>query len=84
MCNADVNIVTHYWHRGTHRPIADFDNPRKCRNFEGLLGWSMEHAIQDDMEKWRNIERPADAAILPRPTPNLYVSEDSYDWTHAV
>jgi len=84
MCNADVDIVIHYWHRATIRPIADFDNPRKCRNFEGILHWSEQHAVQDDMEKWHTIKRPEDGVILPRPNPNLYVSEESYEWTHSV
>lgn len=64
MCNADVAIVTHYWHRGTMRPIADFDNPQKCCNFEGVLHWSEQHAVQDDMEKWRTIKRPEDGVIF--------------------
>ena len=84
MCNADVDIVTHNWRRGSYRPIADFDSPRKCRNFEALLDWNMAHAVPDDMEKWRTIKRPADASILPKPTPNLYTSEESYEWVHSV
>jgi hypothetical protein len=84
MCNSDVDIVTHNWRRGSYRPIADFDNPHKCRNFEGLLEWSLSHAVPDDMGKWRSIKRPSDAVILPRPTPNLYTAEDSPDWVNGV
>jgi hypothetical protein len=84
MCTADVDIVTHNWRRGSYRPIADFDNPRQCRNFENLLEWNMKHAVPDDMEKWRTIKRPSNAVILPKPTPNLYTSEDSYEWMNNV
>ena len=56
MCNVDVDIVTHNWYRGTYRPIADFENPRTCWNFEGLLQWSQDHAVRDDHEKWRSIK----------------------------
>ena len=84
MCNADVDIVTHNWHRGTYRPIADFDNPRKCRDFEALLSWNMDNAVPNVNEKWSAITRPTDAITLPRPTPNLYVLEDSYEWVNNV
>ncbi|CAG8960186.1 hypothetical protein HYFRA_00010665 [Hymenoscyphus fraxineus] len=84
MCHADLDIVTHNWRRGSYRPIADFNNPRKCRNFEGLLEWNNAHAIPDDMEKWRTIKRPDNAVILPKPTPNLYTSEESEDWIIGV
>jgi hypothetical protein len=84
MCHSDVDIVTHNWRRGSYRPISDFNNPRKCRNFEGLLQWNNEHAVPDDMEKWRTIKRPNNAVILPKPTPNLYTSEDSEEWINGV
>ena len=84
MCNADVDIVTHNWRRGSYQPIADFENPRMCQNLEGLLKWNQEHAVKDDQKKWRSIKRPTDAIILPRPTPNIYIPEESYDWKHAV
>jgi hypothetical protein len=84
MCNAEVDIVTHNWRRGSFRPIADFNNPRKCRNFEGLLQWNNDHAVANDMEKWRTIKRPDSAVILPKPTPNLYTSEDSEEWINSV
>jgi hypothetical protein len=84
MCNAEVDIVTHNWRRGSFRPIADFNNPRKCRNFEELLQWNNDHAVANDIEKWRTIKRPDNAVILPKPTPNLYTSEDSEEWINSV
>ena len=84
MCSANVDIVTHNWRRGTLHPIPDFDNPRKCRNFEGLLEWNDKYGIPVDEETWRTIKRPDNAVVLPKATPNLYTPEDSEEWINSI
>ena len=84
MCSSSVDIITHDWRRGTYHPIADFDNPRKCRNFKSLLEWNNVHAIPFDDDVWRTIKRPDTAIVLPKATPNLYTPEDSEEWIKSV
>ena len=85
MCNSDVDIVTHNWRRGTYRPIADFDNPHKCRDFEALLKWNEANEVPLSTERgFDTIRRPTDAVVLPKATPNLYIPENSYEWINNV
>lgn len=72
MCQSNVDIITHSWREGSKWPLADFNPPRQCRNFEALLEWNREHSVKDFEKKWLSFTRPADAVVLPSPTPRIY------------
>ncbi|KAI9150856.1 Cyclochlorotine biosynthesis protein O [Paramyrothecium foliicola] len=72
LCQSSTDIITHNWRETYHVPIADFDPPRQCRNFDALRTWGKEHAIPNYRSKWVKLQVPSDAAILPAPTPRLY------------
>ncbi|KAH8651629.1 hypothetical protein BGZ60DRAFT_388247, partial [Tricladium varicosporioides] len=72
MCQSNVDIITHNWREGSKWPLADFNPPRQCRNFEALLEWNQEHSVKDFERKWLSFTRPANAVVLPSPTPRIY------------
>jgi hypothetical protein len=72
MCQSSSDVITHNWRKTYHVPLADFDPPRQCRNFDALRTWGKEHAIPDYRSKWANLQVPSDAVVLPAPTPRLY------------
>ncbi|KAM7192633.1 protein of unknown function (DUF3328) domain containing protein [Rhypophila sp. PSN 637] len=73
MCHADVDIITHRWvhydlknqpTRPFAEPLADFNLTKKCRNFDALLGWIQENAVQDLGHRWHELKMPQDAQFL--------------------
>ena len=42
-CTADVSVLRYNWMRGVDIPIPTARNPRKCRNFDDVMDWAMEH-----------------------------------------
>lgn len=43
MCNADVGLVASHWVDGIDHPWPDFNTNKKCRDFKGILEWTLEH-----------------------------------------
>jgi len=72
LCQAGSDIVLHNWRETFHVPLADFHPPRQCRNFDALWDSAKERAIPDYKAKWRKLQIPEGATVLPAPTPRLY------------
>ncbi|MCJ1465022.1 hypothetical protein MMC07_003637 [Pseudocyphellaria aurata] len=64
MCDADVGVITYNWHENNSGPVANFNTPHKCRNFDRVLDWSYEHQgrTPDGL-----VHRPDDAINAPTP-----------------
>ncbi|KAG1810691.1 uncharacterized protein BJ212DRAFT_1378162 [Suillus subaureus] len=63
MCNADVTMITWYWVQGHTVPYPNFNTRHRCRNFEKIMDWSLEHAIHIDETE---VIRSKDTVDLPR------------------
>ena len=61
MCNADVNVYTHYWTDTFTEPIADFEINHQCRDFDAILNWQEKTSL--DMKKFKSMTRPEGAPI---------------------
>lgn len=48
MCNADVTMITWYWVQGHTVPYPNFNTRHRCRNFEKIRDWFVEHSIDID------------------------------------
>ncbi|KAG1768891.1 hypothetical protein EV702DRAFT_979147, partial [Suillus placidus] len=64
MCNADVTMITWYWVQGHAVPYPNFNTRHRCRNFEKIIDWSVEHAIHIHPSE---VTRFEDTVDLPRP-----------------
>ncbi|KAJ9606919.1 hypothetical protein H2200_008930 [Cladophialophora chaetospira] len=56
MCNANLEVYTHFWYRDTNGPFADFNVNKKCRDFDAILDWQNRNAVE--MELYNTIENP--------------------------
>ena len=45
MCHADAGMTTHTWLETQERPFPDFSIERKCVDFEKLVQWRDENAL---------------------------------------
>ncbi|KAN0108703.1 protein of unknown function (DUF3328) domain containing protein [Hyaloscypha variabilis] len=45
MCNADTGLYTYNWIEGRPSPMLDFNVQHKCKDFEAIKKWTMEHSI---------------------------------------
>ena len=45
MCNADASMTTMTWLETQQRPFPDFSINRKCTDFDALVRWRDEHAL---------------------------------------
>lgn len=72
LCQSSSNIIVHNWRETYHVPLADFNAPRECRDFDALIDWGSRHAIPNYRSKWAKLDIPPEGVILPAPTPRLY------------
>ncbi|KAG2063187.1 hypothetical protein BDR04DRAFT_1111767 [Suillus decipiens] len=63
MCHADVTMITWYWVEGHTVPYPNFNTRHRCRNFEKIIDWSVEHSIHIDESE---VTRFEDTVDLPR------------------
>ncbi|KAN0086036.1 protein of unknown function (DUF3328) domain containing protein [Tylopilus felleus] len=45
MCYPDLNMVMYYWVRGFHAPFGDSNTIHRCKNFDKILHWASEKAV---------------------------------------
>lgn len=73
VCHADVGIVVHNWvrravpdqpRRPPAEPLADFNVIKKCRDFNALLVWAEENAVQDLPARWAELKMPEGAEFV--------------------
>ncbi|EFQ34290.1 hypothetical protein CGRA01v4_03887 [Colletotrichum graminicola] len=43
MCHADVGLVASHWIAEANHPWPDFNTNKVCRDFEGILDWTLRH-----------------------------------------
>ena len=45
MCSADIGLVGYNWVKGKAYPVSDFNMIHRCRDFEAVRAWKIEHEI---------------------------------------
>jgi len=71
MCSADVGIITHNWVHNEDiappktRPMPDFNVIKKCADFDGLLAWAREHAVEDLRSRFSALRWAEGMKIVP-------------------
>ncbi|KAI9881204.1 MAG: hypothetical protein M1830_007182 [Pleopsidium flavum] len=71
MCDADINVITYNWYDDSDYPVANFDIPHKCRDFEKLQDWVYRHHARTPGGR---VYKPKDAVELHRVDVELCVS----------
>ena len=49
MCDGDVGVLTFNWVDVREDPWPNFNTWHKCRNFEGIVDWGLEHSLPLDL-----------------------------------
>jgi len=52
MCHGDVSITTYYWKPDDRLPVADFDAPHACVNWDALASWQNERLVDIMRPGW--------------------------------
>ena len=63
-CDGDVGVITDNWTQRRKNPWPNFNTWHTCRNFDGIVQWSLDHNVVSYGEK---LERPSDILGLERP-----------------
>ena len=71
-CTADVSVITYNWMRGADMPIPTVRNPRKCRNYDDVMNWALDH--QAPAPSNRMVTKPTDGSV--RETVPLILGDD--------
>ncbi|KAJ6018703.1 hypothetical protein N7522_000770 [Penicillium canescens] len=64
-CNANTEVLTLDWVEGRQAPWPDFSVNRKCRDFNALVDWQHNNAV--DADKFDAVSAPKDAFVWPAP-----------------
>ncbi|OOF90651.1 hypothetical protein ASPCADRAFT_211853 [Aspergillus carbonarius ITEM 5010] len=59
MCNANVDIYTHFWADAQLNAFPDFSVNHKCRDFDAILSWQEEHSV--DVDAFAAIRKPEES-----------------------
>lgn len=65
MCDADVGVITYSWIKGHYIPHPNFNVQHKCRNFDTVLNWAIEH--QAPAPEGGRVLRPAEYVEFEEP-----------------
>ncbi|THC98763.1 hypothetical protein EYZ11_001742 [Aspergillus tanneri] len=57
LCHADVGVITFNKVEGVRGPMADFSIDHKCRDFDQILQWKLDHQVNVTDEQWALINR---------------------------
>ncbi|KAI0908128.1 hypothetical protein F4823DRAFT_600618 [Ustulina deusta] len=63
MCHGDTELLTMNWIKEADYPFPDFSIKKQCRDFETLLDWQAERAV--DMDQWMNMTKPSGVTVIP-------------------
>lgn len=44
-CSADIGLVGYNWVKGMERPVPDFNNVHRCRDFDAIRAWDIAHEL---------------------------------------
>ncbi|PYH42456.1 oxidase ustYa family protein [Aspergillus saccharolyticus JOP 1030-1] len=64
-CNANTEVLTLDWVEDRGNPWPDFSINRKCRDFDALLHWQHDNAV--DVDKYDAMPVPKNAFVWPSP-----------------
>ncbi|PPQ65051.1 hypothetical protein CVT26_015747 [Gymnopilus dilepis] len=64
MCASDVGVISYDWISGWEVPFPDFNTYHRCRNFDAILDWAMEHRVRIPQD---HMLRTGKEISLPRP-----------------
>lgn len=64
-CNANTEVLTLDWVEDRQAPWPDFSVNRKCRDFNTLVDWQLENAV--DADKFDAMPVPKDAFVWQAP-----------------
>lgn len=64
-CNANTEVLTLTWVEDRQVPWPDFSVNRKCRDFNALVDWQRENAV--DADKFDAMPVPTNAFVWPAP-----------------
>lgn len=56
MCNGNVDVYGHFWADAQENAFPDFSMNHRCRDFEAILAWHDEHAVE--LKAFGAIRRP--------------------------
>lgn len=62
MCRGDVSLITMFWSDDTASPVADFNVPHSCVNFDAIQDWAKERSFN-----------PMKPGYLRHPTLGVYL-----------
>ncbi|KAK7952896.1 tat pathway signal sequence [Apiospora saccharicola] len=77
MCQPDTGVFGQYWVAATNasgswsgedlgeRPFVDFHTTHRCKNFEELRDWVVEHQISANLKRAAKLERRPGDRVLP-------------------
>jgi hypothetical protein len=64
-CNANTEVLTLDWVEDRQAPWPDFSVNRKCRDFDALVDWQHNNAV--DADKFDAMSAPKNAFVWPAP-----------------
>ncbi|OAX77925.1 hypothetical protein ACJ72_07772 [Emergomyces africanus] len=64
-CYGNTDMLTVAWVGQNGRLWPDFSINHRCRDFDTILNWNLEHAV--DVEKFNHMPVPKDAYLWPKP-----------------
>lgn len=78
MCNANVDIYTHYWADAQLNAFPDFSVNHKCRDFDAILKWQEDNSV--DVDLFAAIRKPPqyEAKIMSHRFKELFGWFDSH------
>ena len=77
MCHADTEIITMQWADTQPWAFPDMSINKKCRDFQQLVEWRDEHAVDSDL--YKKMRTPEDVPLVPME--QAYY--DMYGYTHS-
>jgi hypothetical protein len=63
MCSGNTDLYTMNWMETQGHPFPDFNLYHQCRDFDTLVDWRKENAVDVDM--WINMKKPAGVNEIP-------------------
>lgn len=64
-CYGNTDMITVAWVGQDGKLWPDFSINHQCRDFDTILDWNLEHAV--DVEKFSRMPVPKDAYTWPKP-----------------
>lgn len=64
MCQPGTGVFGAYFIEDIGEPFVDFNTKHKCKNFDDLRDWVMEHQMTvEEFEQGKVLQRPGDVVL---------------------